>query len=59
MIKAMTIREFVILKYIKENFDMDCINIRSLGGDEMMITDFDGVSMIFGYDLEKGVIEIE
>ncbi|MEO2574294.1 hypothetical protein ABHA37_13200 [Clostridium tertium] len=55
----MTIREFVILKYIKENFDMDCINIRSLGGDEMMITDFDGVSMIFGYDLEKGVIEIE
>lgn len=57
--KAMTIREFVILKYIKENFDMDCINIRSLGCDEIMITDFDGVSMVFGYDLEKGVIEIE
>lgn len=57
--KAMTIREFIILKYIKENFDVDCIKIQPLGCDEILITDFDGVSMIFGYDLEKGVIEIE
>ena len=57
--KAMTIREFIILKYIKENFDIDCIDIKPLGCDEIMITDFDGVSMIFGYDFKKGVIEIE
>lgn len=57
--KAMTVREFIILEYIKENFNMDCIEVELLGCDEVLITDFDGVSMIFGYDPQKGVIEIE
>lgn len=54
--KAMTIREFIILEYIKENFDMDCIEVKALGGDEVLVTDFDGASMTFGYDFQKGVV---
>ncbi|MDU1033994.1 hypothetical protein [Clostridium sp.] len=57
--KAMTVREFIILEFVKEHFDMDCIEVKALGGDEVLVTDFDGASMMFGYDPQKGVIEIE
>lgn len=57
--KATTVREFVILDYIKKNFNMECIEIEPLGCDQVKVTDYDGASMIFGYDTSKGVIEVE
>lgn len=57
--KATTVREFVILDYIKKNFNMECIEIEPLGCDQVKVTDYDGASMVFGYDLYKGVVEVE
>lgn len=58
--KANTIREFIILDYIKKNFNMDHMEIEILTGlDQIKVTDFQGSSMVFGYDLYKGVVEVE
>ena len=58
--KANTVKEFIILDYIKKNFNMDRMEVEILIGlDEIKVTDFHGSSMTFGYDLYKGVIEVE
>ena len=58
--KANTVREFIILDYIKKNFNMDHMEVEILTGlDQIKVTDLQGSSMVFGYDLYKGVVEVE
>ena len=53
MIKAKTVEQFMILKFLEKNLEVDLFKIEILDRNNILVTDRESVRMLFTYENRK------